>query len=318
MATQYDFSKALVRCHGIYYIVSDGKEKSPKQKYEYLCAVLMEEMAKYDAMDERRRAMKTGLSKAAKIAGLEYEIGKLETTKHMDPLSTGAKSYLKRLYGYLKYGKWSASKEKGNKYLTKGKLAEQDALDLISQLDGIEFQKNTVRVDNDFLSGIPDTFIGESIFKAEYVPDVKCSWDWETFAENIGKPLNPVYWWQEQGYFDLTGAKEGEISFCLVNTPSSILEQERYNLAKRLDAITMETEVFKIAERELINNLTFDDIPASERRLRFLVSRDDVAIEKIHQTVPKCREYLFELQEMHLSGIFTDKELPILDTIEEI
>ncbi len=49
MATIHDFSNALMRCHGLYYLMAEGKEKTPKRKYEDLCALLVEEMAKYDA-----------------------------------------------------------------------------------------------------------------------------------------------------------------------------------------------------------------------------------------------------------------------------
>lgn len=312
MREVFDFSNALIRCHAIYYIVAPGKENTPKQKYEFLQEVLSCEVQKYEEMGERKQGMTNGIKKAAKIAGLEYELNRLEPFKHIDPLPAGAKSYLKRLYGFLKYGKWSASKEKGNKYTEKGKLAEPDAIALINYLDNKTCVKNEVRYETEWLSGIPD------IIDGEYIIDVKASWDWETFAENIGKPLNPLYWWQIQGYFDIKEFGEGEVSYCLVDTPESILQQERLNLAKRMDALTMESPEFRLAEAVMVNNLTFSDIPAIERRLKYPVTRDDVAIQKIHDTIPKCREYLFELQEMHLTGFFTDKELPFLESIEEV
>lgn len=318
MREVFDFSNALIRCHAIYYIVAPSKEKTPKQKYEHLQAVLADEMAKYEEMGERKQGMANGLKKAAKIAGLEYEIKALEPRKYEDPISVQAKSYLKRLYGELKYGKWSANREKGNKYTDKGKLVEPEAIDLINFLDGTSFTKNETRLNSDFLSGVPDVFAGKCIEQAELVNDVKASWDWDTFSENIGKPLNPIYWWQVQGYFDLTGASGGNVHYCLINTPGSIIEEEKYKLARRMDALTCESPEYVKAEAELVNNLTFDNIPPIERRLRFQVQRDDAAIELIHRTVPKCRDYLFELQELHLTGYFSDKELAILETIEEI
>lgn len=316
MREVYDFSNALVRCHAIYYVVAEGKEKTPKQKYEYLKDVLDCELLKYEEMGERKQAMVNGIKKAAKIAGLEYELSKLEPFKYIDPLPAGAKSYLKRLYGFLKYGKWSASKEKGNKYTDKGKLAEPDAIALVNFLDSTKYIKNEERFENEFLSGIPDIIDVKD--DKPYIGDVKASWDWETFAENLGKGINPLYWWQIQGYFDLKDVEQGEISYCLVDTPESILNSERMSLARKMDALTLESPEYRLAEAIMINNLTFSDIPEIERRLKFPVLRDEVAIQKIHDTIPKCRDYLFELQEMHLTGIFTDKELPILDTIEEI
>ncbi len=202
--------------------------------------------------------------------------------------------------------------------MSKGVLAEQDSIDLINYIDGTEYIKNEERITNEFLSGIPDSWRGESIRKADYVPDVKTSWDFDTFMENVGKPLNPVYWWQLQGYFDLTEAKEGEISYCLVNTPQSIIDSEVMKLQRDMDAVTIESPDYRRSEALLINNMTFDDIPVLERRLKFAVKRDDAAIERIHQKVPQFRDYLFEIQELHLLGFFTDKELPFLESIEEI
>lgn len=316
MRDVYDFSNALIRCHAIYYIVSKGKYPTPKEKYDQMELVLAEERVKYDNLSDNARNGKLGPSKAAKIAGLEFELAKLEPKRYDDPLPAGAKSYLKRLYGYLKYGKWSASKDKGNKYTEKGKLAEPDSIALINFLDDAKYVKNDVRVENEFLSGIPD-IIDESNGVPRII-DVKSSWDWETFAENIGKPLNPLYWWQLQGYMDVKGFEVGEVSYCLVDTPESIINDEKIKLAKRMDALTIESPEYRLAEALLVNNLTFSDIPAIERRLKYPVERDQDAIDKIHSKVPKCRDYLFELQEMHLTGFFTDKELPILDTIEEI
>lgn len=314
----YDFSEALMRCHALYYIMAEGKEKSPKRKYEDLCTLLAEEMTKYEDMGERRQGMANGLKKAAKIAGIEHEIRKAEPFKDEDPLTIGAKSYLKRLYGEIKYGKKSMAMEKGTKYMNKGKIAEQEALELISFIDGIDYKKNEQRLKNEFVSGIPDSFRGKSIQEAEYIPDVKCSWGFEQFMENVDKPTNPVYWWQLQGYFDLTGASVGEVSYCLINTPPSIIEEEKMKLQRRMDIVTIESPEYKEAEFNLINSMTFDDIPVLERRLKFEVKRDDDAIQRLHDRIPKCRDYLFEIQEKHLLGFFTDKELPILETIEEI
>lgn len=318
----FDFSEALIHCSCIYYVVAPGKEKTPKQKYDYTKMILEEEMQKYDDMGERKQGMHNGLRKAAKISGLEYELSRLEATKHLDPLPAGAKSYLKRIYGELKYGKKTAYKEKGNKYTNKGLLAEASALKLISDLDGVEYAKNEIRINNEFLSGIPDTFIGESIYNAEYVPDVKSSWDWDTFSDSLDKDLNPLYWWQIQGYLALTGASAGEVSYCLISMPESLLNDELRYLAdrvqKKLNVIDVTiTKEYKEAAISLVNNLTFDEIPPEERRQRFLVDRDEEAINKIYEAVPKCREYLQELQEKHLTGVYQSKKVEIIEEIEE-
>lgn len=323
MADIFDFSDTKMRCHALYYLVCQGREKTPKQQYDALTILLAEENNKYNNIGSHLLDKPTGLKKAAKIAGIEYQIKQLEPRRFEDPLPRGARSFLKGMYGELKYGKKHTFKDRGNKYTSKGREVEEDSLQLISILDNYIYEKNEVRLENSFISGIPDSFRGESIYKAEYIPDVKSSWDWGTFSENIGNPLNPVYWWQEQGYFWLSGATGGEVSYCLISLPEHLLMAEidnlRSRMAKKLNVIDVTvTEEYKIAEFELINSLTFDEMPPEERRLKFEVKRNDEAIKKIEETVPKCRDYLNEIQEMHLMGFFSDKELPILDTIEEI
>lgn len=324
MAEIYDFSKVKMRCSSLYYLVCDGKNRTPKQKYADLEAMLADEMDKYNNIASHLLEKPTGLRKAAKIAGIEWQLKQLEPKRYEDPLPQGARSYLKAMYGEIKYGKKPSFKDKGNKYTNKGKHAEESSLQLIGKLDNYPYIKNEIRLENEMLSGIPDTYMGgKSIYEAEYIPDVKSSWDWGTFSENIGNPLNPVYWWQEQGYFALSGAQGGEVSYCLISLPEHLLMAEidglRNRMAKQLNVIDVTvTDEYKMAEFELINNLTFDEIPEQERRLKFEVKRNDDAIQKIYDTVPKCREYLQEIQEMHLMGVFSDKELPILDTIEEL
>jgi hypothetical protein len=300
-----------------------GNSKTPKQQYEYYSEVLRIEQGKYELMPDRNKGMTNGLKKAAKIAGLEFELNRLEDKKHIDPLPASAKSYLKRLYGELKYGKSAVFKDKGNKYTTKGKLVQTESILFISEMDGVDYIENDERINNEFITGIPDCYLGETLLTAEYIPDVKNSWEWDTFCDNIDKPLNPLFWWQMQGYFALTTAKEGEISFCLMNMPESLLNDELMALSNRMQKqlnvidVTISPE-YRLAEAMLISNLTFDDMPDAERRLKFKVEKDDAAIAKIYERVPKCRDYLNEIQELHLQGVFTQKDLPELIESEDI
>lgn len=312
-----DFSSALMHCSTIAYFMYEGRCKTPRQMYEDTIQSRDVWQAKYDAMTERLQGMKTGQKALAKISELNSKIQELEPIKDELPLSKTAKSYLKKYYAFLKYGKWSAALDKGNKYTNKGNLAEGDSIELLSKLDGIPLEKNEIRAQNDFLTGIPDVFIGESIYQAEYVYDTKTSWDIETFIDNLGKDLNPLYWWQMQGYLALTGAKRGEVSYCLVNTPEVLLEGEKYALLRRFDVVTEEAPEFKIAYNELLNNMTFDDMPIQDKRLKFIVERDDEAIQRIYKRVEKCREYMNEIQELHSIGVFNAKQVKAEENLDD-
>jgi hypothetical protein len=311
-----DFSAALMHCSTIAYFMSKGKEKTPRQLWEEACEKLAEWQAKWDKMDDRLRGMANGKKAAIRIQECAEKVRELEPFKDEEPLSKTAKSYLKKYYAYLKYGKWSASLDKGNKYVNKGKLGEPDSIKLCSFLDDRPYIKNETRFDDEFLTGEPDVirFDGE----CPYIIDVKTSWDIETFMDPLGEDLTPLYWWQLQGYFALTGAKSGEVSYCLVDTPEPVMNGEKYALSRRLNGATDENPEYKAAEAILINNMTFSDMSHADRRIRFTVERDEEAIAKIYQRVAKCREYLAEIQDLHAIGTFAAKKTEELAEVEEM
>jgi hypothetical protein len=312
-----DFSKTNIHCSSIGHIMGTGKGKTNMQKWEYSYAKQIELESKYKQMEDRLKDMKSGQKLQQSITDWKAKTEILELVKNDTPLSTTAKSHLKKLYGYQKYGKWCAASDRGTKYTNKGTIAENDSLALLSKVKGVNLVKNEERVNNDFLTGIPDAFIGETIQKAGYIIDVKTSWDIETFLINLGRPLYSLYWWQIQGYLAITGAEVGEVAYCLVNTPQSLINNEVYKLKDRMDVVTDQDPAFLLKEKELINNLMFDDIPESDRVIRFLVERDDEAIQKVYDRVSKCREYLAEVEELHKEGIFLAKEPDQTEEIEE-
>jgi hypothetical protein len=313
-----DFSNALMHCSIIGYFMCEGNTKTPKQIYEDAILSRDNWQAKYNDLTDRLKGMKSGIKILEKIDKWNEKIAELEHTKDDEPLPQTAKSYLKKYYAYLKYGKWSASLDKGNKYTNKGKLAEEDSITLLSRLDKIFLQKNEERLQNEFLTGIPDILVRDNELRVIYIYDAKTSWDIETFFDNLDKDLNPLYWWQIQGYMALTGCDISEVSYCLVNTPETLLEGEKFNLLRRFDVISEEDPSFKKAYNELLNNTTFDDIPMERRRLKFIVERDEEAIQRIYNRIEKCREYLTKLQELHEIGVFNCKTVNISDSEEEM
>lgn len=305
----HDFSQTRIRCSAIGLIMSDGVGKSPRQKWEDAVTKLAEEEAKYAALDDHKRTLKPAAKLLEKIASLRDEVCELEKTKDDEPLSEGAKTYLTKLYAWEKYGKRSITADKGSKYTSKGKLVEEDAIDLYCRVVREMYQKNDQRINNDFLSGEPDLFRGEHVRRAEKVIDIKAPWDIETFFYNLGKPLNSDYHYQVHGYMALTGAEIAEVAYCLVSSPDAIINDEKYRLFKRLNPVTEADPHYMLAEAELVNNMTFEDIAPEDRVLRFPVERDDALIEKIYRKVQKCRDYLQEIERMHREHAIS---LPIL------
>lgn len=218
--------------------------------------------------------------------------------KEAGNLSATAKSHLIKVYMAEKYKRYY---DIDTKYTKKGNGVEEDSITTLTLFTGKMLYKNEERLTNNYFTGLPDIYIGESITKAKFIFDIKSSWNMETFLSNLKDDLNKDYYGQLQGYFDLTGASEGAIAYILSNTPDSILEGEKYRVLKNLDVVSEESPEAQKALAQLYLNHQFDDLDVSERVLLFPVKRDDEYIEKAKQKVLKAREYLQQIEEKHLN-----------------
>lgn len=225
--------------------------------------------------------------------------------KKAGKLSATAKTFLIKMYAWEKYGR---VKDLQTKFTDKGKIVEEDGITLICLLDKKMLSKNDVRLNNKYFTGEPDVYEGKSIKKADRITDVKCSWDLETFLSKITGFLDKAYWWQGQGYMDLSGASEFECSYCLVNTPQMIIEEEKKKLFYKMGVATEQNIDYLAACAEIEKNMLFDDIPMEERRIKFEINKDKEAIERAREKVVRCREWLAEFQTRHLAGGFLNSE----------
>jgi hypothetical protein len=291
-----DFSKTLIRCHALGSIMSPAKGKTPQELYESAVDSLELNEQKYQAF--KNKECKSAIETLDKVNKLKVEIPILEANKDEIVLSETCKSYLIQSYVLSKYNR---VREIQTKQMIKGVVSEEESIALFSLIDGNKYTKNTDRLSNDYISGTPDLHSGDELLFCDEIIDVKTSWDIFTFLSNVPDPNNFNYYCQLQGYMALTGAKIGTIAYCLVNTPDSIIEGEKYNLLRRLDVATEEAPEYKKEMAKLIHNRKFDDIPAHERVLTFSIERNDDFIEKIYATIEKCREFLGVFEQEHLS-----------------
>jgi hypothetical protein len=298
----FDFSTAKVRCSSIYNIMAGADSKTNLQKWVELCAEIADKKLRMDSMKK-----KDGPG-YAKIADSLEDLAACEKVLQMAkdeplPFGAGCKTYLTALYADVKYGKWNPTKDIGSKYTSKGKQAEESSIDLISRLDKQFYQKNQLTMENPWLRGTPDVIVGDDPYNAEKIIDVKSPWDCETFFSNLNGELVAQYKFQMMGYMALTNAPVAEVHFCLVDIPAHLWERERKSLFDRMEVLTEEDIDYKLALAQLFRNLTFGDMPLEERRVKFVVERDEELIQKIYQQVEKCRPYLQEIEKKHLFGV---------------
>ena len=215
-----------------------------------------------------------------------------KTDKEAGVLSKTAQKHLIEVYIAEKYGR---KRDIQTKQMKKGIEVEQDSIDLLSVYLKMPFSKNDKRFNNDFITGFPDIIDNERII------DIKSSYDLWTFLGNIPDKLDNLYYWQMQSYMWLTNAKNAIITYCLVNTPASIIEQEKYYLLKKMDVATEDNPEYVKEAMKIEFNMSFEDIPVNERVLMFSVERSEDDILKIQHKVEKAREFLFELENKHLN-----------------
>lgn len=208
-------------------------------------------------------------------------------------LSETAKTNLIDVYVSNRYGR---NTDIQNKYIQKGLLVEEDSITLYSRVTKTFHKKNEMPLNNDFIKGTPDLYRGESINKADHIIDIKSSYDIFTFFRNYNSDLNSLYYWQVQGYMDLTGASSASVAYCLVDTPDQIINDEKRRLLWKMGVATEDNEDFKQASAELDRLLTYSDIPLNERLIEFYVERDQDKIELMHRKVEKAREYLNNME----------------------
>ncbi len=221
-----------------------------------------------------------------KILFRASSIGHLMTDSRTksEVLSKTAKSYIEKLFKENEFGYYENIV---SRYLDKGIENEDIAIQMASEVFNWDFVvKNEVRFNNEFVTGEPD------ILTDNLLADIKCSWDMGTFPMFENEIPNKMYYWQLQTYMMLTDMPQAELVYCLTNTPYQIVEDEVRRAHWKLNLIDEDLDV-----REAVQaSHNFDHLPDSLRVKRFIVKRDNEALEKIKQRVEVAREYYESLR----------------------
>lgn len=146
------------------------------------------------------------------------QIGKLMTTSRSktDVLSQTAKSHIDQLAKEDFFGYTSPVV---NRYIDKGTNQELESIQLLNAVRFENYEKNTLRMENDFITGECDIVINERII------DIKTSWSLDTFPELPEDIDAKDYEWQGRAYMMLYNRFEFELVFCMVSTWQEFLTQ---------------------------------------------------------------------------------------------
>lgn len=278
----------LFRASSNGYLMTEPREKNPKDKYEEEIISLKEKREKY-ALTANKET-KTAMSLLSSIQKLEISIQELTKVKDEPFLSETTMTHLVDKFVSARYGR---NTDIANKYTKKGLMVEEDSITLYSRVKKEFFKKNESTLSNEFICGTPDLFTGDDINNAETIIDVKSSWDIFTFFRTTRAKLNKQYYWQLQSYMALTGAKSAKLVYCLIDTPQPLIYDEVKRLQWKMGVIDPDTdELFQQGEKELEHSLVYSDIDINERYNEILIERNDEDIEALYNRIKECRVWM--------------------------
>lgn len=240
----------------------------------------------------------------------------IEPRSKSETISESTKTHLIDVFVSYKYDR---RENVHSKFLDKGNEREEDSVTLLSRIKKMMLRKNDIRLENEFISGEPDIYLGENINCATETFDTKTSWSAHTFFRAKNAKLDKMYYWQGIGYMWLTGASKHTVAYCLVNgTATAIMDEKRKqsyqngmidisgNPSKKYLEICKQIEVNHIFDIESfkkenpffefdndINNWHWD-IPLEDRIHLFEFERNDEDILKLEQRIKDCRIWMNE------------------------
>lgn len=205
---------------------------------------------------------------------------KSKIAKEKGYLSETAKTYCDL---WIKEHLFNRKYEFSSKYTQKGNIVEDNSIDFIADQLGIGFAiKNEKFFENDFLTGTPD------IILSDLVIDAKNSWSWDTFPILYDFIPNTDYYWQGQGYMDLTKRMNYKIVYVLSDTPINLIEKEAYKYSIDNGYGAYDEDILS----SFIKKMTYPDIPNDIKIKAFEFKYNKEDVDRIYRQVEKCRNYI--------------------------
>jgi hypothetical protein len=268
-------------CSGIHAIFTNPQSARPlnkKDEAELLKLSLLEEKTDED------------------LARIQEIRDKKELFKD-PPLSVTAKKYLIERYAWFKYEKKIASSGGFLAFIEKGNILEEQAINIMSEIDNTTYLKNEIKTSNGYIIGCPDII---DIEKGTIL-DVKVSWNINTFLK-ARAGLDDKYWFQAQGYMELFNVETVDICFLLLDTPKDIIEREHSKVLTNFMMGVIDRESYEEKMENLSGAMVYSNIPIKRRIIRYRVNKDKRVMPVIYQRVEKCREFLREYHKEHLKS----------------
>lgn len=198
------------------------------------------------------------------------QLGKIMTnSKTKGELSKTAQTYLMEWYA-------DEHEEISSKYITKGLMQEDNAIDFMATTLNYGIAEKNINIfSNEWCVGTPDVIIGDTVI------DLKCAWSTKTLLDSATS-LNTDYEWQLRAYMWLTGCTDAILFYALMDTPA----EANYGI-----------------------KVIYENLPVSERWVAYKFKRDESKEQVIIDKVKECREWLVNYDAEVKKKLGTIKEL---------
>ncbi len=280
-----DFDKFKCRCSAIGKILAESRDNPCITERQLV--TLSELEAKESLTEKQKESM------------AELLVRKANVSKTV--LSDGCIDYLMEWYAWEMEGMIAVTRESLDTLaLNKGKMVEVESGELLSRVDGVTYKQHKKRIYNDYLSGEIDFYLGEDVYHAINITDTKNSFDYPTFLRKINKGLVNGQESQVKGYLDISTAPVGYIANTLVDNPFEVIEEMRWKVAKKMNAISIESPDFLGEWPKWEHSMIFSHIPDHKRVSKVKIEPfTSFEQQRLYDRVKVCREWLSNFHEQY-------------------
>ncbi len=180
--------------------------------------------------------------------------------------------------------------------MEKGTLVQTESIAMYGSVEGKFFTENHDNLQNEWFTGKPDLYLGDDIYHATQVDDMKNSFLLSNFSDKTVEKVTPEQKCQLNVYFDLTGASGGYIVHSLVSLPPEMFKKECDKLLWKMtnngEIATEYAPEYLYEVERLKKKFIYDHIPPEERIFKLPVERDEELIQKMKDKVPVLRKWL--------------------------
>lgn len=138
----------------------------------------------------------------------------------------------------------------------KGKLCENDSINLYNDVYCKFYSKNAERITKGNLTGECDLID----HKESLVIDIKTAYSKKTYPLIL--KISPLYEWQLRAYMYLYDVNHAELAYCLVDTPEGLIDNRDpqdwhivSHIPDKLRVSTLRIERCEVKEKQLLNRI---------------------------------------------------------------